>query len=68
MFNILIEYYNKYLEDGLVMPPRIKNNTMIYRDKIKNADDINSYIEERVCSVVDAQLKCKDIWNIFQDR
>jgi P4 family phage/plasmid primase-like protien len=62
MFNVLMGYY---IEEGLIMPTRIKNNTLIYREKIKNADDVNSYIQERLCQNLEGQLRCKELWNDY---
>ena len=47
-------------------PHTVKNNTEVYRDKIKSADDVINYIQQRlVVSSADTKLKCKDIWGDY---
>lgn len=66
LFLLLVEYYHKYKLEGLITPERVKRKTMVYRDKVKNADDIVHYISERlIVGESSDYLKCKDIWKDY---
>lgn len=68
MMNVLFRYYKLYKREKLQMPTKIINNTNIYKDKVKNGDDIYVFIIENLekCEENDeSKLKCKDIWDSY---
>jgi phage/plasmid-associated DNA primase len=68
MFHLLLEYYELYKKEGLIMPERVIKNTNVYREKVKSSDDIYNYIRERlVHSEEDTRIKCSDIWKDYSD-
>ena len=65
MMNILLKYYRMYKKEKLIMPQKIINNTKIYKDKIKNSDDIYVFIQEKLQVCENNRVKCREIWETY---